>query len=136
MKITTTGAPVTSVTSDDMVLNKIKAESSKKESKINELFETIINGTEEFENIDSSANDKYDILITHEYVLTRLRFLIADELRRIEFALSNDSVLSTQEKVFITKRKNYLLVVNTRLNEIREDLNTLQKTTYFLKSKF
>lgn len=134
MKITTTPAVVTSSMSDDTALNKMRTESQKKESKIDELFEIIVNGTEEFEDIDLSATEKYDILISHEYVLTRLRLLIADELRRIEYILSNDSVLSTQEKVFLTKRKNYLLVVNTRLNEIREDLNTLQKTTYFLRS--
>ena len=135
MNITTTNSSA-SVVSNDTVLNKMKSESEKKEAKINELFETIINGTQEFEDLDMSPTEKYDVLIAHEYLLTRLRLLIADELRRLDFALSNEAVLSTAEKVFVTKRKNYLLTVNTRLNEIREDLNTLQKTTYFLKSRF
>ena len=134
MQITTTNAVVP--ISNDSVLNKMKSECEKKESKINELFEAIIAGTEEFEDLDMSATEKYDILISHEYLLTRLRLLIADELRRLDFALAHDSVLSAQEKGFMTKRKNYLITVNTRLNDIREDLNTLQKTTYFLKSRF
>lgn len=115
------------------VLNK---ERDAKEAKIAELFGMLVDGTENFEDIELPTTEKYDILITHEYLLTRVRILIADELRRIDFALSNEQVLSGQEKAFYNKRKTYLLSVNTRLNEIREDLNVLQKTTYFMKDRF
>lgn len=115
------------------VLNK---ERDAKEAKIAELFGVLVDGTENFEDIELPTTEKYDILITHEYLLTRVRILIADELRRIDFALSNEQVLSGQEKAFYNKRKTYLLSVNARLNEIREDLNVLQKTTYFMKDRF
>lgn len=115
------------------VLNK---ERDAKEAKIAELFGVLVDGTENFEDIELPTTEKYDVLITHEYLLTRVRILIADELRKIDFALSNEQVLSGQEKAFYNKRKTYLLSVNARLNDIREDLNVLQKTTYFMKDRF
>lgn len=117
-------------------LARLNKERDEKESKINELFNALIEGTENFEDLELSTGEKYDTLITYEYLLTRLRFLTADELRRIDFALSNENILKGQEKAFYTKRKTYLLSVNARLNEIREDLNVLQKTTYFMKERF
>jgi len=139
MQITGTGTTtVTTPTNNEVAerLVRLSDERDKKESKINELFTVLVDGTQELEILDLSTSEKYDILITHEYLLTRLRFLVADELRRIDFALSNDQILSGQEKTFYTKRKTYLLSVNARLNEIREDLNVLQKTTYFLRDRF
>lgn len=117
-------------------LTKLNSERDKKEAKINELYNLLVEGTETFEDLDVSVTEKYDILINHEYLLTRVRILIADELRKIDFALSNDNVLKGQEKIFYTKRKTYLMSVNTHLTEIREDLNVLQKTTYFMKERF
>ena len=117
-------------------LARLNRERDEKESKINELFNALIEGTENFEDLELSTSEKYDTLINYEYLLTRLRFLVADELRRIDFALSNDAVLKGQEKVFYTKRKTYLMSVNVHLTEIREDLNVLQKTTYFMKDRF
>lgn len=117
-------------------LAQLDAERDVKESKINELFTMLVDGTQNFEDIELSTTEKYDTLITYEYLLTRLRFLVADELRKIDFALSNEQVLSGQEKAFYNKRKTYLLAVNARLNDIREDLNILQKTTYFMKERF
>ena len=93
------------------VLNK---ERDTKEAKIAELFDMLVDGTENFEDIELPTTEKYDTLITHEYLLTRLRILVGDELRRIDFALSNEQVLSGQEKAFYNKRKTYLLSVNAR----------------------
>lgn len=117
-------------------LSKLNAERDKKEAKINELYNALVSGTENFENLELSVSEKYDTLITYEYLLTRVRILLSDELRRIDFALSNESILKGQEKAFYTKRKTYLMSVNTHLTEIREDLNVLQKTTYFMKDRF
>ena len=117
-------------------LVKLNNECSVKESKINKLFNMLVEGTQNFEDLELSTTEKYDTLITYEYLLTRLRFLVADELRRIDFALSNEQVLSGQEKAFYNRRKTYLLSVNARLNDIREDLNVLQRTTYFMKERF
>ena len=117
-------------------LAQLDAERNVKESKINELFNALVEGTADFEDMDCPLTVKYEILITHEYIMTRLRILISDELRKIDFALSNEQVLSGQEKSFYNKRKTYLLAVNARLNDIREDLNVLQKTTYFMKDRF
>lgn len=117
-------------------LSKLNTERDRKEAKINELYNALVDGTENFENLELSVSEKYDTLITYEYLLTRVRILLSDELRRIDFALSNESILKGQEKAFYTKRKTYLMSVNTHLTEIREDLNVLQKTTYFMKDRF
>ena len=135
MTVSTTPIPkVDSKISERLV--KLDNECSVKESKINELFNMLVEGTQNFEDLELSTTEKYDTLITYEYLLTRLRFLVADELRRIDFALSNEQVLSGQEKAFYNRRKTYLLSVNARLNDIREDLNVLQRTTYFMKERF
>lgn len=113
---------------DNSVVARLQSEQYKKDERINSLLEKLINDTQELEE-NVPANKKYDIILATEYLLTRLRFVVADELIKVEHAL----VIENNEvavKAYFTKRKSYLMIVNQRLLEIREDLNVLSRMTY------
>ena len=119
---------------NDSALTNLKEFADEKDNKINELFERLVNDTVKLEYSEIPMNVKNDILTNVEYIFTRLRFVLADEMRRVDYSLNkidNDSSVPATIKGFFTKRKNYLGGLNSRLNEIREDLSLVQKTVYY-----
>lgn len=113
---------------DNSVVARLQSEQYKKDERINSLLDKLVNDTQMLEE-DIPSGKKYEIILANEYLLTRLRFVVADEMMRVEHALvieNNDVPI----KAYFTKRKNYLMSVNQRLLEIREDLNVLSRMTY------
>lgn len=111
------------------VLARLQSSQYEKDQKIDALFSKLISDTELLESDELSSHKKYELVLANEYLLTRLRFLIADEMIKVEHGLSIE-INETAVKAFYNKRKGYLAVVNQRLLEIREDLNVLSKITY------
>ena len=119
---------------DVNALTQLKDFADDKDKKINELFERLVNDTVKLEHSEIPMNVKNDVLTNVEYIFTRLRFVLADEMRRVDYSLNkidNDSSVPATIKGFFTKRKTYLGGLNSRLNEIREDLSLVQKTVYY-----
>ena len=119
---------------DNNALTQLKEFAETKDKKINELFERLVSDTEKLEYSEIPMNVKNDILTNVEYIFTRLRFVLADEMRRVDYSLNkidNDSTIPATFKGFFTRRKTYLGGLNSRLNEIREDLSLVQKTVYY-----
>lgn len=115
-------------------LTQLKGYADDKDNKINELFERLVTDTENLESYDTPMSKKNDTLTNIEYIFTRLRFVLADEMRRVDYSLNkidNDSTIPATIKGFFTRRKAYLGSLNSRLNEIREDLSLVQKTVYY-----
>ena len=104
-----------------------------KDENIDALFARLVSDTSELENANVTIAKKNDIITNIEFIIARLRFLIIDELKRVEFGLSNFENSKEEEKykVWFTKRKTYLNNLNGKLNEIREDLSLIQKSVYY-----
>lgn len=97
---------------------------------ITEVFDTL-----ELEEINPK-NVQFNLtrVLTIEYLVIKVRGLISHELVQIKSimtldALSIHSSLASEFK----KRELYLVSVNTRLNELRDDANSIQKLAYSMQ---
>lgn len=116
-------------------LASLKHAADEKDKRMNTLFDEISKLTAPLEDMDMSTVKKYEVIMNSEYLLVRLRFLVNDEMKSIEYSLnmSEDITNILAIKSFFTKRKQYLISLQSRLNEIREDLNVLQRSYYNFK---
>jgi len=118
---------------DKQNLDEFNLLRKEKDENIDALFARLVSDTKELENANFTIVKKNDIITNIEFIIARLRFLIIDELKRVEFGLSNFENSKEEEKykVWFTKRKTYLNNLNGKLNEIREDLSLIQKSIYY-----
>ena len=109
-----------------------------KTDKLMELFDRLVSETEGLEDYDMPIKKKNELITNVEYILSRLRFLVTDELCRIDYVMASmeKNALAqekTQEQIRkkFSNRKNFLCNMNNRLNDIREDLSLIEKTYYY-----
>jgi len=107
---------------------------AQKDNHLDELYNTMLAMTDVLEDMELPLSKKNETILNVEYLVVRIRFLINDEVKRIDRALQTDEVKGKLAvKTEFTKRKQYLLGLVARLNEIREDMNTLSRSYYNLK---
>ncbi len=112
----------------------IRQIAAQKENHLDELYNTMLAMTDVLEDMELPLSKKNETILNVEYLVVRIRFLINDEVKRIDRALQTDEVKGKLAvKTEFTKRKQYLLGLVARLNEIREDMNTLSRSYYNLK---
>lgn len=104
----------------------------KQDEDISKLFSLI---ETKFESLDSSilnisVNSKQ--VISSEYILLKLRVKLMSELSSVKQLLLFQSKLTSPMRVLIRNRETYLLQQLQRINELREDINVLQKFQYSL----
>ena len=107
---------------------------STNDEKIDKLFQYLLSETEELEDYSVPLDKKKDIITNIEFVLTRIRFLVINELNRVDFTMNEKDkagLLNDSIKKKFSNRKNFLGSLNNRLNDIREDLNLIEKTMYY-----
>lgn len=110
-------------------LAEIKSIMAQKDERINKLYECLVNGTAGLEENVPIAT-KLSIINNIEFLIARLRFVISEELRFLEYQLT----LSDDEKFLQTlfsKRKSYLSAIYGKINDMRSDLELIEKTSYY-----
>lgn len=116
---------------DQMLLNKLVVA---KDEKLEELMARLVSETEGLEDGDKPLSEKNEIIVSIVFLITRLRFLIVDELSRLDFDINKkeyDGVFTDSLKKKFGNRRAFLYNMNNRLNDIREDLNLVEKTFYY-----
>jgi hypothetical protein len=116
---------------DQMLLNKLVVA---KDEKLEELMARLVSETEGLEDGDKSLSEKNEMIVGIVFLITRLRFLIVDELSRLDFDINKkecDGVFTDSLKKKFGNRRAFLYNMNNRLNDIREDLNLVEKTFYY-----
>ena len=115
-------------------VDAIRQIAAQKDNHLDELYNTMLAMTDVLEDMELPLSKKNETILNVEYLVVRIRFLINDEVKRIDRALQTDEVKGKLAvKTEFTKRKQYLLGLVARLNEIREDMNTLSRSYYNLK---
>ena len=115
-------------------VDAIRQIAAQKDNHLDELYNTMLAMTDVLEDMELPLSKKNETILNVEYLVVRIRFLINDEVKRIDRDLQTDEVKGKLAvKTEFTKRKQYLLGLVARLNEIREDMNTLSRSYYNLK---
>lgn len=110
------------ITTSVDVKNKCLAAFKINDDKINELFSKIEDLIDKSHDTDSK---KIDILISTEYLVTKIRTIVTTEQLRVNQLLVSEA--TEVVKAIFKQRNTYLGIVNQRLNELREDASTIQK---------
>lgn len=128
-------ATITATITKEEALENLQVFARERDERINKLFDDILEHTATLEDSNLNSVKKYECIMETEYLFTRIRIMVNDELKRIDYALTmGDDVSSILSiKSFFTKRKQYLLSVVSRLNETREDMNVIQRSFYNIK---
>lgn len=101
---------------------------AKKDKSISEIFEKIDSATQSL--LDGISNaEKYNIIVSIEYLLVRARLQIEFEHISVKQILQDTEVTQTIRNIFV-KRDQYLAQLSLKLNTIREDIANLQKVVY------
>lgn len=114
-------------------LNNIVALFLKSDRQIEELMNELIQGTDSF---TSDNNENLKIAVSLEFLMVKLRMILSKESIMVKQILSLPTETSPMILSAMKKRDVYLASAITRLNEIREDFNSLQKIAYTNKFSF
>lgn len=105
-----------------------------KDEKLEQLMQRLVSETEGLEDSDKPLSEKNEIIVGIVFLITRLRFLVVDELSRMDFDTNRkerDNTMTDSIKKKFSTRRTFLYAMNSRLNDIREDLNLIEKTFYY-----
>lgn len=110
--------------------NKIQAY----DKEYSELFGKLTDlwGKLDDEKIPSSK--KMDIVLSGEYIMTKLRTYVTDEHFKVKSFLARKDVPPTWIAVF-KQRDATLSTYNLKLNDLRDDIETLSKVAWFFRDK-
>lgn len=110
------------------VQNRVAANIYKIEQRFDELVSKISEATECLYS-DASQHQKYDAILSIEFLLVKLRLDSEFEHLKIKSILSNQETPPAVRGIFM-KRDQYLAQVTLKLNAIRDDISVLQKCVY------
>lgn len=111
-------------------ISEVQQIAAQKDEKIKELYERLVIDTAELEG-KISLSAKQTIIIGVEFLIARLRFLISEELRFLEYQQNFPDDSNKYLQTFFSKRKSYLSALYGRINDIRGDLELIEKTFYY-----
>lgn len=96
---------------------------------VRDMFESLDSALELLEEPRMSLNEKFDIVISAEYLIVRVRAKILSELSKVQAVMSAPSTNTTLDKLF-KDRYNNIIVLCQRINELRDDFATIQRSMY------
>nr|DAI54934.1 MAG TPA: hypothetical protein [Caudoviricetes sp.] len=103
----------------------------KNDAEIKELLDLMVNDTDNFTT--TQVNDQsLKQALSLEFKLLRLRTLVNAESTLIKSILSLEETKSPTILAALKRREAYLVGIIARLNDLREDLNSMQKLCYTL----
>lgn len=104
---------------------------AKKDEEINEILTSLV---EDSDMYSDNQNENLKRTIAMEFKMFRLRTLVVRELVTVKQILSNNELkLNNTILSLFKKREVYLVSVNSRLTEMRDDFNSIQKIVYVEK---
>lgn len=128
------GAGVT--VSNEDVQNKILAEFAKRDLELRNIFTVLVAFVTSMpaeqspsEGLRLQNTRNLQSILSMEFLIIKARILLTDELIILR-SVGTDPGLSTYAKTQFKIRENQINVYNTKLTEIREDFNTIQKLAY------
>lgn len=114
--------------------NKIAAQIDSNNKKLDKIINQIIETTASLTDTEVSNQSKYDMVVSIEYLLLRARLESEFEHLKIKQLLADAGTPAALRGIFM-KRSQYLAEIAIKLNAIREDVSTLQKTVYTAQSR-
>jgi len=110
------------------VVNQYLSLMKKKDDQIESLFLRIEEKTDVILE-DEDIQKNFEAVISTEFLMVKLRVFITHELSSVKLILNNNESNKLIIPIF-KKREVYLLSMIQRLNELRDDLTTIQRTIY------
>lgn len=100
-----------------------------------DLWKNILESTEQLDDSETKLTnkEKYAMIISIEFLLVRLRLLVASEQLKVKSIIASPTTPSAWFKPF-KDRDVYLATFHQKLLEIREDIAVLQKTMYSMSA--
>lgn len=117
------------ITSVTEAANQIVAIANKKDERYESIINKISSDTEDLLSQQIDAQKKYDLIVSCEYLLVKIRMDVEFEHMNVKKALINPETPASLRGFFI-KRDQYLAQLSLKLNSIREDISVLQKVVY------
>lgn len=114
--------------------NKIAAEIDRNNKNFDAIVEQIKEITTSITDPSISAQQKYDSIVSIEYLLVRARIDSEFEHLKIKQLLSDQNTPASLRGIFM-KRAQYLAEIGLKLNSIRDDIAVLQKSVYTQQSR-
>lgn len=112
----------------NQAVNQLISLQDKKDKEMEDLLNKVLDNTQLLES-DMSRKQKYDIVISVEYLLFRLRLLVEFESITVKKILNSSDLLPYIRSIF-TKRDVYLSQFSMKLNTISNDVANIQKLMY------
>jgi len=110
------------------LVNSLLSKQQSKDKEFNDLFIQITSLTDSI-NIESSIKRNYELVLSLEFLLIKLRILLTSEIAIVKQGISS-SLIASSVKLILKQREGYLISQFQRLNEIRDDISVIQKLVY------
>lgn len=111
-------------------INQIFGLMDTKDENYTKIWEKIVEETEGLNGDEAlTMKRKYELIISVEFLLVRLRLLVSAEQIKVKEILNSNNTPPDWYKPF-KERDVYLATFHQKLMEIREDISVLQKTVY------
>lgn len=114
--------------------NQLSAKFADKNKQIEELFDKILSETDSLLNESLSVQQRFEVIVSIEYLLVKVRLETEFESLKVKSILADASTPASLRSIFM-KRDQYLANIVVKLNNIRDDISTIQKVMY-TKSSF
>lgn len=112
-------------------VNNIASTFAKKDKEINDILMSLV---EDSDLYSDNQDENLKRTISMEFKMFRLRTLVVRELVMVKQILSNNELKLNNTILFLFKKREvYLVSVNSRLTEMRDDFNSIQKIVYVNK---
>lgn len=110
---------------DDRI-NSVLSAFDKKNKEIEDLFQRIEQDTDSL--LDKDVDRNYETVLKVEFILVKLRIVVSHELSLVKMAINSE--IPTAILTAFKKREQLLLSLVQRLNELRDDITTVQRSIY------
>lgn len=110
---------------DDRI-NSVLSAFDKKNKEIEDLFQRIEQDTDSL--LDKDVDRNYETVLKIEFILVKLRIVVSHELSLVKMAINSE--IPTAVLTAFKKREQLLLSLVQRLNELRDDITTVQRSIY------
>ena len=78
---------------------------------------------------EMSLQQMFDVVVSAQFLIARVRSKILSELSRIQCVLSSTTSTAGVEKLF-KDRYNYIISMCQRINELRDDFSVIQRSMW------
>lgn len=110
-------------------INTIHNHMANKDDHYQKLFDKIEKETEMLEDSELSLKKRYEVLLSVDFVLIRLRMLVSGEQVKVKKIINSKDTPTAWIPLF-RNRDVHLASVHQKLMEIRGDIEVIQKMVY------